>query len=139
MTPTTGGPRWAIPQTHVLAQFTMRDVEVEDADLGVELTLTPDLANPLGSLQGGMVATLADIVAGRLALSGVVDDEAVTTTDLTVHYLAPLVAGPARAEGCVLRRGRRHVVIRVDITDVGAERLAAVATVAFAVVPRRPA
>ena len=54
-----------------------------------------------------------------------------------IHYLAPVIDGPARAEATVVRAGKRLIVTAVDLTDVGRNRLAARATLSFAVLDRR--
>jgi uncharacterized protein (TIGR00369 family) len=122
---------------HLLGQMGLRDVVVADELLILEMDNRPDLANIRGALQGGLVATLIDIAAGRLAGRHVAADQDVTTADMTVHFLAPVVVGPARAEATVVRAGRRLIVTAVDVTDVGRDRLAARATLSFAVLDRR--
>jgi len=122
---------------HLLGQLGLRDVVVADELLILEMDNRPDLANVRGALQGGLVATLIDIAAGRLAGRHVTADQDVTTADMTVHFLAPVVAGPARAEATIVRAGRRMIVTAVDVTDVGRDRLAARATLSFAVLDRR--
>ncbi len=119
---------------HLFAQLDLRDVTVDGIELVVELPLGPRVTNARGGLQGGLLATLADIVAGRMAMTGCPAGRVPTTTDLTIHYLAPVSIGPARGEGRVLRRGHRSVVVQVDIRDAGTDRLAAVSTVSFALV-----
>ena len=103
----------------------------------MEMDNRPDLVNVRGALQGGLVATLIDIAAGILAGSAVGPDQDVTTADLNIHYLAPVVEGPARAEATIVRAGRRLIVTAVDLTDVARDRLAARATLSFAVLDRR--
>ena len=115
----------------------MRDVEDTAERLVIEMDNRPDLVNVRGALQGGLVATLIDIAAGRLAGNVVGPDQDVTTADLNVHFLAPIIEGPARAEATVVRAGRRMIVTAVDVTDVGRDRLAARATLSFAVLERR--
>lgn len=122
---------------HFFAQLGLRDVAVDGVDLAMELDNRPDRTNARGALQGGLLATLVDIVAGRVAVQGLPSAESVATSDLTIHYLAPVVEGPARAQATVLRRGKRSVVLQVEVYDVGAGRLAAVSTVAFAVLRPR--
>jgi len=56
---------------------------------------------------------------------------------MTVHFLAPILEGPARAEATVVRAGRRLSVIAVDVTDAARGRLAARATLSFAVLDPR--
>jgi uncharacterized protein (TIGR00369 family) len=62
------------------------------------------------------------------------DGGIVVTSDLSVHYLAPVAQGPAHAVGRVLRRGSRAAVVRVDVHDGRDGPLAAACTVAFKVV-----
>lgn len=119
---------------HVLSGLRMHEVDVEGTDLAVELELDETVTNPTGALQGGLVATLADIVGGRMAMVGLDEDCIVVTSDLTVHYLGPVQRGPAHAVGHVLRRGRRAVVTRVDIYDGRNGPLAAACQLAFTVV-----
>lgn len=123
--------------THLLSGLRMQDVAVEGADLAVELVVDETLSNPGGALQGGLVATLADIVGGRMAMVGVDDRSIVVTSDLTVHYLAGVTGGCAHAVGHVLRRGRRAVVTRVEVYDGRGGELAAACQLAFTIVTPR--
>jgi len=122
---------------HLLHRLDCRDVVVADDRVVMELANRPDLANVRGALQGGLVATLIDIAAGRLAGRHVGADQDVTTADMTIHFLAPVLTGPARAEATLLRAGRRLIVTTVDVVDVARDRLAARATLSFAVLQRR--
>lgn len=122
---------------HLLHRLGMRDVVDTDDRLIIEMDNRPDLTNVRGALQGGLVATLIDIAAGRLAGRHVTAEQDVTTADMNVHYLAPVLAGPARAEATIVRAGRRLIVTAVDVYDVARDRLAARATLSFAVLDRR--
>jgi uncharacterized protein (TIGR00369 family) len=122
---------------HLLNLLNYREVEESAGRLVMEMDNRPDLANVRGALQGGLVATLIDIAAGVLAGKHVGPNQDVTTADLNIHYVAPVVAGPARAEATIVRAGKRIIVTAVDVFDVGANRLAARATLSFAVLDRR--
>lgn len=122
---------------HILDRMGFRDVVENDDTIIVEMDNRADLTNTRGALQGGLVATLIDIAAGRLAGRRVGPDQDVTTADMNIHYLAPVVDGPARAVATVVRAGRRLIVTSVDVTDAGRDRLAARATLSFAVLDRR--
>lgn len=119
---------------HLLSGLRMRDVQVDGADLAVELEVDDALTNPSGALQGGLVATLADIVGGRMAMAGLGEQSIVVTSDITVHYLAGITHGCAHAVGHVLRRGRRSVVTRVEIYDGRDGDLAAACQLAFTII-----
>ena len=124
-------------QEHLLKRLGMRDVKDTDDQLIIEMDNRPDLTNIRGAIQGGLVATLIDIAAGRLAGNVAGPERDVTTADMNVHFLAPIVEGPARAEASIVRAGRRLIVTSVDVFDAGRDRLAARATLTFAVLERR--
>lgn len=119
-----------------MSRLDYREVESTGDRLVLEMENRPDLANVRGALQGGLVATLIDIAAGMLAgrHTGVGYD--VTTADLNIHFLAP-VMGKARAEASIVRAGRRLIVTEVDVFDVDRGRLAAKSTLTFAVLEPR--
>jgi uncharacterized protein (TIGR00369 family) len=115
----------------------MRDVEDSTERLIIEMDNKPHFSNNRGALQGGLVATLIDCAAGRLAGNVVGDNRQVTTADMHINYLAPIVVGPARAEATIVRAGKHLFVMAVDVTDAGRDRLAARATLTFAVLDPR--
>ena len=119
---------------HMFSALQWETVEAGDGELVVDLPFDARHAGPRGHLQGGITATLADYVGGRLAMAGVDPDKIVVTTDLTVHYLSGIETGLARAVATMLRAGRATRVVRVDIFDGIDGPLAAACTVAFRVV-----
>ncbi|MUL80425.1 MULTISPECIES: PaaI family thioesterase [unclassified Mycolicibacterium] len=121
---------------HVLELLDYREVESSADRLVLEMDNRPDLANVRGALQGGLVATLIDIAAGMLAGSASGFGYDVTTADLNIHFLAPIM-GTARAEAKIVRAGKRLIVTSVDVTDITRDRLAARATLTFAVLEPR--
>jgi uncharacterized protein (TIGR00369 family) len=123
---------------HVLQQLGLRDVPDPDSDLTIEMALEPRVTNPRGGLQGGLMATMADVVAGRAVFAEAPAGSSCLTSDLTIHYLRPLTGGPARARARVVQRGRRRAVVNVEIVDVASGRLAATCSVAFSIVPGDP-
>lgn len=121
---------------HVLQLLNYREVESTGDRLVLEMENRPDLANVRGAMQGGLVATLIDIAAGMLAGDATGHGHDVTTADLNIHFLAP-VLGTARAEAKIVRAGKRLIVTSVDVTDTSRERPAARATLTFAVLEPR--
>jgi len=122
---------------HLFAQLPFFDVVESDDTVVVDLENRADLVNIRGALQGGLVATLIDVAGGRLAIKYTGEGAGASTADMTIHFLAPIVEGPARATATLVRAGKRTIVIAVDVTDVGGERLAARATLSFAVLTPR--
>ncbi len=104
------------------------------------MDIRPEFSNVRGALQGGLIAVLIDVCAGRLAYQSYDYENGFSsaTSDLNVHFLSPVTVGPAHAEAWIVRQGRTNFVLQVEVTDVGrANKLAAVSTVAFTVLPPR--
>ncbi|MFD2718467.1 PaaI family thioesterase [Hymenobacter monticola] len=72
-----------------------------------ELTLAEQHQQQRGFAHGGLIATLADLVAGFAAVTLVPDNFGVVTADLRVSYLHPGFGQKLKAIGWVLKAGRR--------------------------------
>ncbi|MFA6577111.1 MAG: PaaI family thioesterase, partial [Nocardioides sp.] len=108
------------PEHHFLAQLGMYDVEVpEDADLAMALPVHARVTNPRGGLQGGLIATLIDVTAGRAALAAAGESRGVPTSDMHIRFLSAVTVGPAVAVARVLRTGRTQIILQVDVHDEG--------------------
>jgi uncharacterized protein (TIGR00369 family) len=119
---------------HAFESFDWHDVTVEGADWAMEMAITPRVVNSSGALQGGLLATLIDMVAGVSLLRGDQGYLRSATSEMQVSFLAGARVGPVRAEARILRRGFRSAVVRVDVYDEGADDLyVAAATLSFAV------
>lgn len=95
--------------------------------IAVEMDIRDDLRGPAGSLEGGVVTTLAD-VAGASAIGFGVG--MVATQQISISFLAPGRTGPVRATATPLRIGKHHGVAEVEVVDLGHDnRLMAVALV----------
>lgn len=100
-------------------------MELVDFDRGraaYEMAATPDLANPLGVIQGGVATALAD-AAMAAATTSILDDEeiqrsAITTIDLFARFIRPVNANEVarlRANARVIRAGGRLVWAEADV------------------------
>ncbi|MGX1809202.1 PaaI family thioesterase [Nocardia sp. NPDC055321] len=98
-----------------------------------ELPVTPRVVNTSGGLQGGLLATLADIAAGTAALEIRPPNSGVVTSDLSIRYFRAIRSGTARAVCTIVHAGRRSIVVQVEVIDSDGE-VAALATVSFATV-----
>ncbi|MCW2902018.1 MAG: thioesterase superfamily protein [Streptosporangiaceae bacterium] len=95
--------------------------------------------NPIGSVHGGLYATLADSAAGCAVHSTLPEGMAYTSLDLSVKFLRPVVigTGPIRAVGVVRNRGRRTALAEVEVLDAN-DRLLAHATSSCLLFPVPP-
>jgi uncharacterized protein (TIGR00369 family) len=125
---------------HLFEQLGTRDMPSPDGHLVIEMDVRPEVANVRGALQGGLIAVLIDVCAGRLAYDACDHENgfSTATSDMNIHFLSPVAVGPARADAWILRQGKTSFVLQVEVTDVGRDnKLAAISTIAFTVLPPR--
>jgi uncharacterized protein (TIGR00369 family) len=125
---------------HLFQHLGTRDLPSPEGHLVIEMDVVPQFSNIRGALQGGLIAVLVDLCAGRLAYDSCDHENgfSTATSDLNIHFLSPVVVGPARADAWVVRRGQSTFVLQVEVTDVGRDnKLAAVSTIAFTVLGPR--
>ena len=113
-------------------QLGLKTVESGNGTLVMEMPVDERTTNTNGGLQGGLIATMADVAAGQLASMDTPFGFGIATTDLHVRYLRPIKVGPARAVARILRTAKRSVVVQVDIYRGDAGELAATSTINFA-------
>lgn len=115
----------------------MRCDQVEPGLARLVMEVSDELANPNGSVNGGFITAFAD-QAGGIAVSTVIGpEEYASTVQLDVHFVRPLRALPAVAEGRVRKRGRAIAYITIEIVDAEGE-LCALGTGAWSVSSTTP-
>jgi uncharacterized protein (TIGR00369 family) len=85
--------------------------------------------NPIGSVHGGVLATLLDSAAGCAVQSTLPAGTGYTSLDLSVKFLRRVTSdtGPVRAVGTVVHRGRSTALAEARLVDAE-DRLLAQAT-----------
>lgn len=85
--------------------------------------------NPIGSVHGGVLATLLDSATGCAVHSALPAGTRYTSLDLSVRFLRAVGvgSGPVRCEGVLVHLGGRTATAEARLTD-GAGRLCATAT-----------
>ncbi|MFF9497872.1 PaaI family thioesterase [Streptomyces flaveolus] len=103
--------------------------EVEHGRAVFSLVPGEEHYNPIGSMHGGVFATLLDSAAGCAVQSTLPQGMAYTSLDLTVKFLRPVTVdtGRVRAVGTVINGGRRTALAQAQLVDT-ADRLLAHAT-----------
>lgn len=98
--------------------------EVTKIDIGNiegELKLTQRHLQHNGFAHGGLIATLADIVAGFAAVSLVPKGHHVVTAELKVSYFHPGVGEKLLAKGYVIKPGRKLSFCEAEVYVVKAD------------------
>jgi uncharacterized protein (TIGR00369 family) len=117
-----------VPPIAGLIGFDIREI----APGHVTFTLTPELEhyNPIGTVHGGVAATLLDTVMGCAVQTLLRKGEGYTTLDLSVRYLRSITVqtGPVISTGSVVHRGRRTATAAGDVVAADTGKVLATAT-----------
>jgi uncharacterized protein (TIGR00369 family) len=94
--------------------------ELKTGEVTVCLDVREELKQNQGVVHGGAIASLIDTASAFVILTAIDENEKVTTTDLTIHYLRPITVGRMLARARVVRGGRRRFVVSVEVEHEGA-------------------
>ena len=121
--------RGELPPPPVMATLGIEAVDVSEGHASFALDPRELHYNPLGTVHGGVLATLLDSATGCAVHSVLPAGTGYTTLDLNARYLRPVTAGTGRllATGSVLSRGSRTALAEAQVTD-SRDRLIAHAT-----------
>ncbi|GAA4248853.1 PaaI family thioesterase [Dactylosporangium darangshiense] len=106
----------APPVTHLLGTGRL---EAEAGRVVVTLEPREYHYNPLGTVHGGVLATLLDTATGCAVHSTLPAGMGYTTLDLNTKFLRPasIASGVLTCEGTVISKGRRTALAQAQITD----------------------
>lgn len=117
------------PPPPIMATIDVCGFRAERGEVTVEMRAQEFHYNPLGSVHGGVLATLLDTAAACAVHSTLAVGELYTSQDLSTRFLRPvtLESGLLTCVGRVIARGRRTALAEAHLTDE-AGRLVAHAT-----------
>lgn len=97
----------------------MRFDEVEHGRIVISLDTRPDFANPLGTVHGGIAATLLDSALGCAVHTTLPAGVGYTTLELKVNYIraAQTNGQTLTATGTVIHAGRRTATAEGKVLD----------------------
>ena len=108
-----------LPPPPIMQLIGIDRIEAEEGRVTVTLMPKEFHYNPLGTVHGGVIATLLDTAASCSVHSTLAAGIGYTTLDLTTKFLRPVTidSGMLRCEGSVLSRGRRTALAQAQLTD----------------------
>ena len=131
--------RGELPPPPVMATLRIEAVGFSEGHASFALDPLELHYNPLGTVHGGVLATLLDSATGCAVHSVLAEGTGYTTLDLNARYLRPVTAGTGRlvVTGTVLSRGSRTALAEARLTD-SRDRLVAHATSTCLIFPLPP-
>lgn len=118
------------PPVGVAELLGMRAEVVEAGTVTFVCDASRRFANPMGTVHGGIIATLLDSAMGCAVQSVLPEATAYTTLGIEVKYLRPVTvdAGRLRATGTVVHAGRSQATAEGRLTDEAGRVLATATT-----------
>jgi uncharacterized protein (TIGR00369 family) len=94
-----------------------RLTRIEEGRAHVELDADERLANPMGTLHGGVLCDIADAAMGMAYASTLGEGESFTTLELKINFVRPVWRTKLTAEGTLVQRGKTVGVAECVVTD----------------------
>ena len=89
--------------------------KVEKGKVTIEAPLLPSTLQQQGYFHAGLTFSIGDSSAGYSALTLLPQDQEVMTAEIKINLLAPADGELLRAEGRVVKHGKRLVVVTLEI------------------------
>jgi uncharacterized protein (TIGR00369 family) len=128
------GPFWDVMEGRVapppaagLLGWELVAVDPDEGTIEVSFLATEHFLNPVGVVQGGLLAAMLDDTLGPALVATLGPGEFAPTTDLHVQFLRPAQPGRLVGRGRIVRRGREVAFLAGELCDESG-RVVAVAT-----------
>lgn len=108
-----------LPPPPIMSTLGIERIIADEGRVTVVMPVREYHYNPLGTVHGGVLATLLDTATGCAVHSVLPAGVGYTTLDLTTKFLKPVTvrSGTLRGEGTVIARGRRTALAEARLTD----------------------
>jgi uncharacterized protein (TIGR00369 family) len=98
-----------------LLGFSVKSVELGRAV--IEFEMKEHHANPLGTLHGGVLCSIADTAMGVAFSTLLEEGESLATLELKINYLKPIWKGKVLAVGKIVKKGRTTGLVECDVLN----------------------
>ena len=114
--------------------------KIEKGKVVIEAPLLPSTLQQQGYVHAGLTFSIGDSAAGYSALTLLPEDKEVMTAEIKINLLAPADGELLRAEGRVVKHGKRLVVVTSEIHAFkdGKKKLIAIMQGTMIPVPLKP-
>jgi uncharacterized protein (TIGR00369 family) len=119
-----------VPAAPIAALVGLAIAEVEEGRVVMRLTPAEYHYNPIGTMHGGILATLLDSVMGCAVHSTLPKGRAYTSLEIKVNYVRGVTgdSGELSAEGKIVHGGRRSAVAEGKVVDAKGRLCASAST-----------
>jgi uncharacterized protein (TIGR00369 family) len=112
------------PPVAELLGWHLEAIDPEAGTITVRFEARREFTNPLGNIQGGILAAMLDDTMGPAFVATLPPGQFAPTLEMKVSFLAPARVGPLWGHGRVVQSGRTNAFVEADLVD-GEDRLIA--------------
>jgi uncharacterized protein (TIGR00369 family) len=116
-----------MPPVAALLGWKLIDINVAEKWIKLSFDAKPEFLNPMGNIQGGILAAMLDDTMGPLVVATTNGESFGPTIDLNVSFIRPVKPGPITATAQITGMGTRVAFMEGKLFDAN-ERLCARAT-----------
>ena len=111
-------------------------IDPEAGTIEVAFTATEQFLNPIGVIQGGLLAAMLDDTLGPALVATLGPGQFAPTTDLHVQFLRPARPGRPTGRGRIVRRGQDVAFLAGELLNDSGQVVAAATATALIRAPR---
>jgi uncharacterized protein (TIGR00369 family) len=108
----------------MLLGWKLEHIHPDAGTIVVRFEARPEFTNPLGHIQGGILAAMLDDTMGPALVVTLPPDQFAPTLEMKVSYFAPAKVGPIGGRGRVFHAGRINAFVEADLVDPHDELIA---------------
>jgi len=109
--------RAAPPPSAVLLGWELVSIDPDEGTIEVAFTATDQFLNPIGVIQGGLLAAMLDDTMGPALVATLGPGQFAPTADLQVQFLRPARPGRLTGRGRIVRRGKDIAFLAGELSD----------------------
>lgn len=106
--------------------------EIDDQGASFTISPNPELSREGGIVCGQAIAAVADTVGVLTLCAHNGNYRAMTTVDMTTHFMRPVMNGAMQVQAIIQSNGKRMATVRIECRQQGKPKLCAASTCAYA-------
>jgi uncharacterized protein (TIGR00369 family) len=126
-----GGPFWdsiegraPMPPVADLLGWHLESIDPGEGTIRVRFQAREEFTNPLGNIQGGILAAMLDDTMGPALVATLPPGQFAPTLEMKVSFLAPATVGLLWGHGRVVRTGETIGFVEADLVDAAGTMIA---------------
>jgi uncharacterized protein (TIGR00369 family) len=106
-----------MPPVANLLGWQLEEIDPDAGTITVRFQAREEFTNPLGNVQGGILAAMLDDTMGPALVATLPPGKFTPTLEMKVSYFAPAKVGPLWGRGRVVKVGSTNAFVEADLVD----------------------